>query len=332
MHKKYDKRPIDPRMIEKRWYKKLPFQYKWFIHYLIFKVDDIGVWKIDLEDFYDSSDRFLSEGDINLEEFAQLCNKDKERIMYIDKGKSLFFTPTVLFRNCDAHKGRFHMVNNKYHPYIIQWLSVYKEVREWFVLEVCGNEGDITIKRELLDLMIKQGTTPRLREFISNIAKSAGFNIDINKVSQSEELKKQYGHQCQYCGGIFSEFDLEIDEIKPQSQGGKKVKYNQVPACTDCNRKKGAKNVFTFMDEQGFEWLPGLENKVNGLVKKRQISYPRLYPYKRKKKKEKSYTWAQVSDYVLNTNGVSTSDYQCINPNAPIEDRRWVKNQKNTAV
>lgn len=293
MKKKYDRRPIDSRMLEKRWYKSLPFEYRCFVHYLIFKVDDIGLWKIDMQDFIDWSNGFFDLTDVKMDTILKLCNQDKQRILLVDSEARLFLSPTILFRNCNT-RGNCRMVANFFYPQLLEQLAQWQECRDWFCEEVFGNEGRLTVDRALLDRMIYKGVDSNTREFVAQIARAIGYNMDTNKPSVVQELKAQYGHQCQYCGGIFSEHDLTIDEIKPQSQGGKKVKYNQVPACTDCNRKKGTKNVFLFMDEQGFEWLPGLENKVNALVKKKQIAYPSVYPIKRKKKKEKYYTFKQV--------------------------------------
>lgn len=45
---------------------------------------------------------------------------------------------------------------------------------------------------------------------------------------------------CQYCGQTPPKVILEIDHIRPVSQGGDDSKDNLITACFDCNRGKGA--------------------------------------------------------------------------------------------
>jgi len=48
--------------------------------------------------------------------------------------------------------------------------------------------------------------------------------------------------RCVHCGHIFfSKENLSVDHIVPLSRGGKNYKENLVPACIDCNCKRGNK-------------------------------------------------------------------------------------------
>ena len=187
------------------------------------------------------------------------------------------------------------MVANKFYPVILQLIALRPETREWFLEEVTGNEGYITIDTRLIDLMIFKGMDPQLQNFIEGVAKVIGYDVSVRQKSKAQEMKERYGHKCQYCGGIFDEHELVIDEIVPQSKGGKKIERNQVPACETCNGKKGGKNVFVFMREEGFTLTTGLKDKLDGLVQKGDISYPKGYPLlKKKRKKERLYSYEQV--------------------------------------
>ncbi len=44
---------------------------------------------------------------------------------------------------------------------------------------------------------------------------------------------------CQYCGRSGTETKLEVDHIKPISQGGTDAESNLITSCFECNRSKG---------------------------------------------------------------------------------------------
>ena len=50
-------------------------------------------------------------------------------------------------------------------------------------------------------------------------------------------------HKCAYCG---AENPCTLDHIKPRSKGGTTNTYNLLPACPNCNRNKGSKEVFSW--------------------------------------------------------------------------------------
>ena len=43
---------------------------------------------------------------------------------------------------------------------------------------------------------------------------------------------------CHYCNGRFNPKELTMDHVVPLVRGGRSVKSNLVPCCTDCNSKK----------------------------------------------------------------------------------------------
>lgn len=50
--------------------------------------------------------------------------------------------------------------------------------------------------------------------------------------------------RCVHCGHIFfTKHNLSVDHVIPLSKGGNNNKGNLVPACIDCNRKRGNNKV-----------------------------------------------------------------------------------------
>ena len=66
-----------------------------------------------------------------------------------------------------------------------------------------------------------------------------GSNL-VSKRSAKHQFRQQifeaWGHECAYCG-----VDADtLDHVKPRHKGGATVASNLVPACRNCNRKKGS--------------------------------------------------------------------------------------------
>jgi 5-methylcytosine-specific restriction protein A len=58
----------------------------------------------------------------------------------------------------------------------------------------------------------------------------------------SQWWKQEIGKgNCYHCGGKFKPSELTMDHLIPIARGGKSDKKNCVPACKDCNTKKGHK-------------------------------------------------------------------------------------------
>lgn len=47
--------------------------------------------------------------------------------------------------------------------------------------------------------------------------------------------------QCQYCGIKPRRSELNLDHVRPRSQGGRSTWQNVVTSCLDCNRRKGGR-------------------------------------------------------------------------------------------
>lgn len=324
----YNPTSIDRNILNQKWFRNLDFIHKNMMVYLWIKCDSIGVFAWDSYIFCkDWTDSFLNESDIDIGYFEDACNADgKRRIVFLEEDRMIWFTPTITFKHA-KNTGHRTFTSFDRDVGIIKNLASRSITREWFINEIQAKSSRITVNKSLLEkVSMYSKPNDQERQFVYDIADVLGFKLKGVK-HPDLEMKEEFGHQCQYCSEIFHEFDLEIDHIQPRAKGGKDYQYNKIPACKKCNASKGDNNVFVWMDKMGFEWLPGLKNKVQNLVKKHGLNAPNDWASdwgnKKKSKKEKSYTFSQVQNFVLSNPGLTTSDYECINPGDIKEERRW---------
>lgn len=58
-----------------------------------------------------------------------------------------------------------------------------------------------------------------------------------------EGIKSCWDHRCAFCNGVpIDDRSLTLDHVKPKSRGGQDLTRNLVPACADCNARKGSEN------------------------------------------------------------------------------------------
>jgi 5-methylcytosine-specific restriction endonuclease McrA len=76
-----------------------------------------------------------------------------------------------------------------------------------------------------------------------------GANL-IPKRSAKHRFRQQifeaWQHQCAYCGDAAD----TLDHVKPRHKGGATVTTNLVPACRQCNRKKGSEEWQQWFNQQ----------------------------------------------------------------------------------
>jgi 5-methylcytosine-specific restriction endonuclease McrA len=76
-----------------------------------------------------------------------------------------------------------------------------------------------------------------------------GSNL-IPKRSAKQRFRQQifeaWNYQCAYCG---IEADT-LDHVKPRHKGGDTITTNLVPACKDCNRRKGSEDWQEWFKQQ----------------------------------------------------------------------------------
>lgn len=281
----YDYSQIDRNIINQQWFIDMEFVHTAFFMWTWIFMDSIGIYDINLYKFSTDCTRgFVSPSDIDIEQFVQDCNNDgKERMRLIDNGKRLWFTPTLIFKN--GNKAGYRKLNTSDRDAaIVNVLAQRKVTREWTIEEI-KKKDRLTIDTKLIKKVILYSVeNPTTRKFAYHLAKAVGYEVPEFK-ELPEKIKADYGHICQYCGGLFDDFDLQIDHIIPTSKNGPNKWINKIPACIECNQKKSNKNVFLFMKEMGFEWRTGLKDRVDNLIKKGLLDYPRDYPFKKRNKK-----------------------------------------------
>lgn len=61
-----------------------------------------------------------------------------------------------------------------------------------------------------------------------------------------QEIFEAWQHQCAYCG----EPADTLDHVRPRHKGGATVTTNLVPACRNCNRRKGSEEWREWFNRQ----------------------------------------------------------------------------------
>jgi 5-methylcytosine-specific restriction endonuclease McrA len=66
-----------------------------------------------------------------------------------------------------------------------------------------------------------------------------------------QEIFGAWQHQCAYCG----ESADTLDHVRPRHKGGATVATNLVPACRNCNRRKGSEEWQQWFNRQDYYLL-----------------------------------------------------------------------------
>ena len=131
-------------------------------------------------------------------------------------------------------------------------VAAEKLERQWIGIEIWSEAKDLLQKRlnEELD-----GNTPDIKFLPGSSQRAKPTNTRNSKKSIKDELLKPHGNKCKGCGHTFPHpGNLEIDHIRPASDGGSDELENRILLCRPCNQCKS--NKWT---------LSGLrENRKNG--------------------------------------------------------------------
>ena len=74
----------------------------------------------------------------------------------------------------------------------------------------------------------------------------------VHKRNAKQQFRQQifeaWNHTCAYCCALAD----TLDHVKPRHKGGATVANNLVPACKNCNRKKGSEDWRDWFNRQMF--------------------------------------------------------------------------------
>ena len=104
----YQHAQIDLNMLDQEWFDGLDFYQKSFMMWLIFQINKsaIGMVDVNLRKFSKYTDGMITERDLDVFAFVEAVNRDKpDRMIFLDRGKRLMFTPTIIFKGCDMKTG-----------------------------------------------------------------------------------------------------------------------------------------------------------------------------------------------------------------------------------
>lgn len=125
---------------------------------------------------------------------------------------------------------------------------------------------------------------------------------NISKKNRFEVFKRD-AFKCQYCGKSSPDVILEVDHIKPVSEGGSNDITNLITACFDCNRGKTNilldDNAVIEKQRKQLEELNERRNQLKMMMEWRE-GLSELENDKIEIVKEK---WSEITDFSINENG-----------------------------
>ena len=323
----YNRAYIDRNIKRQAWFNRMDERHKILLLALFFDdIDPIGIVEPDFKWLDSLTGGLITEDDIDIDSFIEDCNNDgKERMMIVDRTK-LWFNPTVIFNGANESGMRIFTTNFR-DVSVIKQLAQREVTRTWFIELITYQDHRVTVKPQCLNMVYNQkNANDQVRSFAKRIGDVIGHKVLVSG-EQPEAIKQSFGNQCQYCGEIFEEYELEIDHIVPVSKGGKDILINKVPACKSCNSKKADMDVFKFLQNEGFEATEGLKSRLEKLQKKRLISgAPSAIFKKLNKKDRKKYTWEQVNSIHFSQKDTRTqSDFITIDEKDQLNRPYWVQ-------
>ncbi len=147
----------------------------------------------------------------------------------------------------------------------VHWVDIEKAISLHVAGRVAWELGTTTVTyrggiNRVTGLLSTVSTTSiiavRGREFRGD--RSASISISRERLFARDQ------HVCGYCGGRFSESDLNIEHVTPESRGGSNNWENVVTACRSCNQRKADRSP----EEAGMPllYLPYRPNRWEGMI------------------------------------------------------------------
>ena len=64
------------------------------------------------------------------------------------------------------------------------------------------------------------------------------------------EIFARDGYRCVYCGRADPDVELSVDHVEPRMRGGDNSAGNLVTACVECNRQKGGRAAWSYLEDR----------------------------------------------------------------------------------
>lgn len=104
----------------------------------------------------------------------------------------------------------------------------------------------------------RYATDPTFRHMRQQRTSARRRGVDAVPLDGQEFLLYQFNGRCAYCPATATTWD----HIVPVSAGGKTVPGNILPACLSCNSRKGALDIFDFIDKHAVVVTDALDDAI----------------------------------------------------------------------
>ncbi len=155
-------------------------------------------------------------------------------------------------RNTRYRKKRFN--RSKPEGWLAPSLMHRVQTVETWIKRICRYAPVATITIEKVKFDLQKLDKPNIQGVEYQQGTLAGYSV-------REALLEHWGRECAYCG--VTDVPLQIEHIKPKSQGGSSRFNNLTLACECCNQAKGNRPIEEFLSEQ-----PDLLKKIKAHCKK----------------------------------------------------------------
>lgn len=139
-----------------------------------------------------------------------------------------------------AHKDRYKENGKKYRAKIADKMKIY--LKEYRAVNAERLKEYDKVRRPIYNrthrhVLLAKDHRRRARKRNASVGDDGSIKMLIKTWRGADKIK------CYYCKQVIKKGDMHIDHIIPLAKDGKHAPENLVPACSSCNRRKGARNA-----------------------------------------------------------------------------------------
>ncbi|PTB96327.1 hypothetical protein C9994_07945 [Marivirga lumbricoides] len=208
---------IDRTLTSQQWFQDLEPNDKLLLMFIQHEIEYEGIWLIN-----ETMASYKLKIEVDIERFVKTVNRDRERFMFCDDGRRLFYIPW-LWQNIAMVDGVLPLkCTTNTNLTIVKRLRMHEETSNW--LTNMERSGKLVIFNDPKGLL-------------------------ENEISS--KIKKEHNYKCSYCQSVFNDASLQIDHVHPVSRGGTNNTYNLTPACKKCNMEKSNRDPLQYLASKG---------------------------------------------------------------------------------